>query len=201
MRLKHNRGFVSIIFASLESITLAAGRFFQCTIVVLLTSIPAPISTVFTNTFGSRKITIVGGILAAFGFFLSRLWTNVYHYYITIGLIAGTKVESSRSFILSTAVRCRYRLRFDVPAGDRCRWLLLRSKASVRHRNRRLRLGFGHDRLSLLHPVDDGELLRQRLQRCSAARGSAALHVCYLWFADGERVDVSGRVQSCSLPV
>ncbi|CAF1536846.1 unnamed protein product, partial [Adineta steineri] len=48
-----------------------------------------PISTVFTNTFGSRKITIVGAILASLGFFLSRLWTNIYYYYVTIGLIAG----------------------------------------------------------------------------------------------------------------
>ncbi|CAF1585390.1 unnamed protein product, partial [Adineta steineri] len=71
--LKLNRGYVSIIFAFLESITLAA----------------APISTVFTNTFGSRKITIVGAILASLGFFLSRLWTNIYYYYVTIGLIAG----------------------------------------------------------------------------------------------------------------
>ncbi|CAF4099066.1 unnamed protein product [Adineta steineri] len=71
--LKLNRGYVSIIFAFLESITLAA----------------APISTVFTNTFGSRKITIVGAVLASLGFFLSRLWTNIYYYYVTIGLIAG----------------------------------------------------------------------------------------------------------------
>ncbi|CAF0779238.1 unnamed protein product [Adineta ricciae] len=71
--LRYNRGHVSIVFAFLESITLAA----------------APISTVFTNTFGSRRITIIGGILASFGFFLSRWWTNVYCYYITIGLIAG----------------------------------------------------------------------------------------------------------------
>ncbi|CAM4810416.1 unnamed protein product [Rotaria magnacalcarata] len=71
--LHFSRAYVSAIFSFLESITLAS----------------APISTVFTNTFGSRTITIVGALLASFGFFLSRWWTNVYYYYLTIGIIGG----------------------------------------------------------------------------------------------------------------
>ncbi|CAF3706717.1 unnamed protein product [Rotaria sp. Silwood1] len=71
--LQFSRAYVSAIFAFLESITLAS----------------APISTVFTNTFGCRKVTIVGAILASLGFFLSQWWSNVYYYYLTIGIIGG----------------------------------------------------------------------------------------------------------------
>lgn len=88
--LRYNRGYVSIIFAFLESITLAAGLLAKIwKYEKFIGFLVAPISTVFTNTFGSRRITIIGGILASFGFFLSRWWTNVYCYYITIGLIGG----------------------------------------------------------------------------------------------------------------
>ncbi|CAF5026719.1 unnamed protein product, partial [Rotaria sp. Silwood1] len=34
-------------------------------------------------------VTIVGAILASLGFFLSQWWSNVYYYYLTIGIIGG----------------------------------------------------------------------------------------------------------------
>ena len=90
--LRSNRGYVSAIFALLESITLISGeRSFSrrhCCLGVRFVRL-APISTVFTNTFGSRLITIIGATLASLGFFLSRWQTNVYYYYFTIGIIGG----------------------------------------------------------------------------------------------------------------
>ncbi|CAF1004952.1 unnamed protein product [Rotaria sordida] len=71
--LEFSRAYVSAIFALLESITLTS----------------APISTVFTNRFGCRRMTIVGAIIGSLGFFLSRWWSNVYYYYLTIGFIGG----------------------------------------------------------------------------------------------------------------
>ncbi|CAF0791728.1 unnamed protein product [Rotaria sordida] len=68
-----NRAYVSAIFSLLESITLGS----------------APISTVFTNTFGCRRMTIIGSILGSIGFFLSRWYFSVYYYYLTIGIIGG----------------------------------------------------------------------------------------------------------------
>ena len=115
--LRYNRGHVSIIFAFLESITLAAGLFDKTSQDdKFIWFAVAPISTVFTNTFGSRRITIIGGILASFGFFLSRWWTNVYCYYVTIGLIAGITLKIYIFLLIvhfvqvSAVVLCIYQL-------------------------------------------------------------------------------------------
>ncbi|CAF1421251.1 unnamed protein product [Rotaria magnacalcarata] len=67
------RGPVSTIFGILPAITLATG----------------PIATIFTNTYGCRKVTIVGSCLAAVGFLLSYLWANIWFYYLAIGIIGG----------------------------------------------------------------------------------------------------------------
>ncbi|CAF4465550.1 unnamed protein product [Rotaria socialis] len=71
--LNKTRGPVSTIFGILPAITLATG----------------PIATIFTNTYGCRKVTIVGSCLAAFGFLISYLWANIWFYYLSIGIIGG----------------------------------------------------------------------------------------------------------------
>ena len=72
-RLNSERGPVSTIFGILPAITLATG----------------PIATIFTNTYGCRKVTIVGACLAALGFLASCFWANIWFYYLTIGVIGG----------------------------------------------------------------------------------------------------------------
>ncbi len=72
-RLNSNRGPVSTIFGILPAITLATG----------------PIATIFTNTYGCRKVTIVGACLAASGFLASFFWANILFYYLSIGIIGG----------------------------------------------------------------------------------------------------------------
>ncbi|CAF3700446.1 unnamed protein product [Rotaria sordida] len=72
-KLALDRASVSAIFGILPAVTLGAG----------------PIATVLTNMYGCRIVAIAGTCIAAFGFFLSRLWANVWFYYITIGFIGG----------------------------------------------------------------------------------------------------------------
>ncbi|CAF4676918.1 unnamed protein product [Rotaria sp. Silwood1] len=72
-KLGPDRASVSTIFSILPAVTLGAG----------------PIATVFTNMYGCRAVAIGGTCVAAFGFFLSRLWANIWYYYITIGIIGG----------------------------------------------------------------------------------------------------------------
>ncbi|CAF3297914.1 unnamed protein product [Rotaria socialis] len=67
------RASVSTIFGILPAVTLGAG----------------PIATVLTNMYGCRAVAIGGSCLASFGFLLSRLWANVWFYYITIGVMGG----------------------------------------------------------------------------------------------------------------
>ncbi|CAF1578289.1 unnamed protein product [Adineta steineri] len=64
---------ISTTWAILPAVTLGSG----------------PIATVFTNTYGCRKVTIVGAILASIGFFMSGFWANIYFYYLSIGVIGG----------------------------------------------------------------------------------------------------------------
>ncbi|CAF0817327.1 unnamed protein product [Rotaria sordida] len=71
--LSLDRASVSSIFGILPAVTLGAG----------------PIATVLTNMYGCRPVAIAGSCIAAFGFFLARLWTNIWFYYITIGVIGG----------------------------------------------------------------------------------------------------------------
>ncbi|CAF4983061.1 unnamed protein product, partial [Rotaria sp. Silwood1] len=71
--LNKTRGPVSTIFGILPTITLVTG----------------PIATIFINTCGCRKVTIVGACLAATGFLASCFWANLWFYYLTIGIIGG----------------------------------------------------------------------------------------------------------------
>ncbi|CAF1191842.1 unnamed protein product [Rotaria sp. Silwood1] len=71
--LNKTRGSVSTIFGILPAITLVTG----------------PIATIFTNTYGCRKVTIVGACLAAAGFLASYFWANLWFYYLAIGIIGG----------------------------------------------------------------------------------------------------------------
>ncbi|CAF2772303.1 unnamed protein product [Rotaria sp. Silwood2] len=101
--LHKTRGPVSTIFGILPAITLATG----------------PIATIFTNTYGCRKVTIVGACLAAAGFLASYFWANLWFYYLTIGITGGIGFgliylpaivsvgfyfESKRSFAMGIAV-------------------------------------------------------------------------------------------------
>ncbi|CAF4034317.1 unnamed protein product [Rotaria sordida] len=101
--LNKTRGPVSTIFGILPAITLATG----------------PIATIFTNTYGCRKVTMVGACLAAAGFLASYFWANIWFYYLAIGIIGGIGFgliylpaivsvgfyfESKRSFAMGIAV-------------------------------------------------------------------------------------------------
>jgi len=48
-----------------------------------------PLSSVLTNHYGCRKVTIAGAIVAALGFILSIWATNLYYLYVTAGVMAG----------------------------------------------------------------------------------------------------------------
>ena len=48
-----------------------------------------PIASALTNKYGCRYVTILGSLLASFGFAVSVFAPNVYFLYVSIGLIAG----------------------------------------------------------------------------------------------------------------
>ncbi|CAF4416237.1 unnamed protein product [Rotaria sp. Silwood2] len=73
VNLNKTRGSVSTIFGILPAITLVTG----------------PISTIFTNTYGCRTVTIVGSCIAAVSFLVSYFWANLWFYYLTIGILGG----------------------------------------------------------------------------------------------------------------
>ncbi|CAF3992389.1 unnamed protein product [Adineta steineri] len=97
------RGPISATWAILPAVTLGSG----------------PIATVFTNTYGCRKVTMVGAVLAFVGFLMSGFWANIYFYYVSIGVIGGLGLgliylpaivsvgyyfEEKRSFAMGIAV-------------------------------------------------------------------------------------------------
>lgn len=88
-RLNKGRGWVSAIFGILPAITLATGKIVSKRIFSFDELFSGPIATIFTNTYGCRKVTIVGAIMAGIGFLLSYLWANVWFYYLAIGIIGG----------------------------------------------------------------------------------------------------------------
>jgi MFS family permease len=47
------------------------------------------IASILENTYGCRKVTIIGACIAALGFAASSLYANIWFYYITIGIIGG----------------------------------------------------------------------------------------------------------------
>ncbi|CAF3147108.1 unnamed protein product [Rotaria sp. Silwood2] len=78
-----------------------------------------PIAAIFTNTCGCRQVTTIGTCLAAAGFLASCFWTNLWFYYLTIGIIGSIGFgliylpaivsvsfyfESKRSFAMGIAV-------------------------------------------------------------------------------------------------
>ncbi|KAL3853196.1 hypothetical protein ACJMK2_016757 [Sinanodonta woodiana] len=52
-------------------------------------NIIAPVASILTKRFGCRPITIIGSILASTGFILSLFATDLFHMYITFGIISG----------------------------------------------------------------------------------------------------------------
>jgi hypothetical protein len=84
-KLNSNRAAVSGIFGILPAITLGVG----------------PIATIFTNTYGCRKVTIVGACLAGLGFLASYFWANLLFYYLGIGIIGG---RYSKSFFFLNSI-------------------------------------------------------------------------------------------------
>jgi len=63
--------------------------FFSKKIFVLKQKCLGPIATIFTNTYGCRKVTMVGACIAALGFLASYFWANVWFYYLAIGITGG----------------------------------------------------------------------------------------------------------------
>ncbi|CAH1784630.1 unnamed protein product, partial [Owenia fusiformis] len=49
----------------------------------------APIGSMLTNKYGSRPVVILGGVISAIGLGTSVFSTNIYHLYITFGIITG----------------------------------------------------------------------------------------------------------------
>ncbi|CAH1784634.1 unnamed protein product [Owenia fusiformis] len=52
-------------------------------------SITAPVGSLLTNKYGSRPVVILGGVISAIGLGTSVFSTNIYHLYITFGIITG----------------------------------------------------------------------------------------------------------------
>jgi len=48
-----------------------------------------PLAGMLTNTYGPRKVAMLGGILGSTGLFLSSFAKNIYHLYVTFGLMTG----------------------------------------------------------------------------------------------------------------
>jgi len=96
-----NRGHVSIIFGMLPAITLISGQIFlfirQISFNILF-SFLGPIATILLNTYGRRKITVIGACLAVLGFCASSLYANIWFYYISFGIIGVIFIECSRLF-------------------------------------------------------------------------------------------------------
>lgn len=70
---KVSHGAVSAIHALLPAVTLMCG----------------PVASMFTNRYGCRITTIIGSIIASFGFVLSYFVTSFYYLYFTIGIVVG----------------------------------------------------------------------------------------------------------------
>ncbi len=49
-----------------------------------------PVSGALTNRFGHRAVVIAGGLTAAAGLVSSIFAHNIYHLYVTFGIITGT---------------------------------------------------------------------------------------------------------------
>ena len=48
-----------------------------------------PLASMLTNRFGCRLVAVIGGFVGALGMVLSMLATNIYHLYLTFGVITG----------------------------------------------------------------------------------------------------------------
>ena len=70
---KITRAEASIVHSLLPAVTLFSG----------------PIASMFTNKFGCKWTTVIGSVIAAFGFFLTYFAKKFYFLYITIGIISG----------------------------------------------------------------------------------------------------------------
>lgn len=70
---KVSHGQVSVIHALLPAVTLSCG----------------PIASIFTNKYGCRTTTIIGAVIASFGFVLSYFITSFYYLYFTVGIVVG----------------------------------------------------------------------------------------------------------------
>jgi len=48
-----------------------------------------PLAGMLTNTYGPRKVAMAGGVLGSIGLFLSSFAKDIYHLYVTFGLMTG----------------------------------------------------------------------------------------------------------------
>lgn len=58
----------------------------------------APLSTVLSNRFGHRLVVMAGGLLVSTGMVVASFSQEVYHMYITIGIISGKHFSGLESF-------------------------------------------------------------------------------------------------------
>lgn len=63
----------SIVHSLLPAVTLFSG----------------PIASIFTNKYGCKMTTIIGAVIASFGFFISFFVRNIFMLYFSIGVVAG----------------------------------------------------------------------------------------------------------------
>lgn len=56
----------------------------------LKTFISGPVFAVIVNKIGYRKASMLGSIIATTGFLLSYFASNLYHLYLTFGILQGT---------------------------------------------------------------------------------------------------------------
>jgi len=54
-----------------------------------VTLFSGPIASIFTNKYGCKWTTVIGAVIASFGFFLSYFVKEFFYFYITIGVIVG----------------------------------------------------------------------------------------------------------------
>ncbi|XP_066272168.1 monocarboxylate transporter 13-like [Branchiostoma lanceolatum] len=65
-----------------------------------------PVSGALIRKFGSRPVAMTGGVFVCIGYFLSSFATEIYHVYVTLGLVAGVGV--SLTHVASTSIVSRY---------------------------------------------------------------------------------------------
>jgi hypothetical protein len=113
-----SHGEASIVHSLLPAVTLMAGKKssskIQSRIYSSLFSKPnfhkfkGPIASLFTNKYGCRWTTIIGTLIATFGFILCFFVERFFFFYITIGVIVGKIIKFFANFVIPSLVFLEY---------------------------------------------------------------------------------------------